>query len=100
MKTREEILSLLKEAKPELEQTFGVRKLALFGSASRNETRPGSDVDLLVEFAPEARIGLFEFARLRRFLARLLGCEVDLATPDALHRELKDLILGEAIYAG
>jgi len=42
-------------------------------------------------------IGMFEFSRLRRELSQLLGCEVDLATPDALHKDMKEDILKEAI---
>jgi len=45
--------------------------LALFGSASRGELRPDSDVDLLVEFAPEARIGFMALARMQRELSEV-----------------------------
>lgn len=78
---------------------FEVNALYLFGSVSRNENRPDSDVDLLVEFESDAGIGLFEFAQLRRLLSELLGCKVDLATPDALHRELRERIMREAVRA-
>lgn len=52
-----------------------------------------------MEFEPSAHIGLFEFSRLRRELSRLLECEVDLATADALHKGMKEAILKEAIRA-
>jgi len=80
-------------------QAFGVKSLRVFGSVARGDAQAGSDVDLLVEFDPAARIGLFEFSRLRQKLSDLLGCDVDLATPEALHRDLKDAILREAIRA-
>lgn len=80
-------------------QGYGVREIRLFGSVARGEAGAGTDVDLLVEFEPSARIGMFEFSRLRRDLSRLLGFEVDLATPDALHKGMKDDILKEAIRA-
>jgi len=79
---------------------YGVARLAVFGSVARNEAMAGSDVDVLVEFRPEARIGLFEFARLRRYLMEILGCEVDLVTPEALRPSMRESILREAVYAG
>ncbi len=78
---------------------FHVKEIRIFGSIARGEADSGSDVDLLVEFEPSAHIGLFEFSRLRHELSKLLGCDVDLATPDALHKEMRDEILKEAIRA-
>jgi len=78
---------------------FSVKDLYLFGSIARDEAIDGSDVDILVEFQPDAKIGLFQFARLQRFLCELLECNVDLATADALHKDLKEDILKEAIHA-
>jgi hypothetical protein len=78
---------------------FSVKDLYLFGSVARYEAIDGSDVDILVEFQPDAKIGLFQFARLQRFLIELLQCNVDLETPDALHKDLKENILKEAIHA-
>jgi predicted nucleotidyltransferase len=60
---------------------------------------PQSDVDILVEFDPGANVGLFAFARLQRCLQDLLGRQVDLATPKALHKALKKRILEEAVHA-
>ncbi len=80
-------------------RTYHVRGLYLFGSVVRSESTDKSDVDLIVEFDSDARIGLFEFARLQRMLSEILGCEVDLATVDSLHRSLKDQIMKEAIHA-
>jgi uncharacterized protein len=78
---------------------YGVKSIRLFGSVVRGEAGVGSDVDLLVEFEPSNHIGMFEFLRLRRELSQLLGCNVDLVTPDALHKALKEDILREAIRA-
>ena len=95
---RETVLAKLSENR-QLLKAYGIKDIRLFGSLARGVARSGSDVDLLVEFEPNARIGMFEFSRLRRELSRLLGCEVDLATPDALHKKMKDNILKEAIRA-
>lgn len=76
-----------------------VKALYLFGSVVRGEDKPGSDVDVLVEFEPEAHIGLFGMVRLQRDLSEILGRPVDLVTPDALHETMKDRILKEAVRA-
>lgn len=95
---QEIILTKLSENR-QLLQTYGIKDIRLFGSVARGEAGAGSDVDLLVEFDPSAHIGMFEFSRLRRELSQLLGCKVDLATPDALHKSMKEDILREAIHA-
>ena len=80
-------------------KNYHVKSISLFGSFARDEGTSDSDVDLLVEFEPTARIGMFEFIRLRRELSQVLGCDVDLATPESLHKSLKADILKGAIRA-
>ncbi len=63
-------------------EEFSVKSIALFGSVVRGEARPDSDVDIPVEFDPEARIGLFSFVHLKDLLSDLPGCSVDLVTPE------------------
>ena len=93
---RDEVLLLLKSRKRRLKK-FGVHSLSIFGSIVRNQARKNSDVDILVNF--EKPVGLFEFARLKLYLEELLGREVDLVTPEALRKELREDILKEAIRA-
>ena len=81
----------------EVLQQFAVRQLRLFGSTLRGEAGDASDIDLLVDYDPAARVGLFAFVRLQRRLSELLGRRVDLATPDALHPTLREGILREAV---
>ncbi|MFN8458646.1 MAG: nucleotidyltransferase family protein [Anaerolineae bacterium] len=78
-----------------------IRKLALFGSVLREDFSPESDLDLLVEFEPETRIGLLAFAKIQRELSELLQRPVDLVTPEGLKPLIKDTILNSAqvIYA-
>jgi len=73
-----------------------IRKLSLFGSRLRGESRPDSDVDLLVEFQPGYRIGLIQMARIERELSGLIGRKVDLRTPADLSRYFRDEVLCEA----
>jgi predicted nucleotidyltransferase len=65
-------------------QRHHIRQLALFGSVLRDDFGPESDVDVLVEFEPEARIGYLRFFRLQDELTALFGREVDLFTPNSL----------------
>jgi predicted nucleotidyltransferase len=76
-----------------------VKALYLFGSVLHGEDKPGSDVDILVEFQPEASVGLFGLARLQRRLSEILGRSVDLTTPNSLHSALKERIIKEAVRA-
>lgn len=93
---REKMISLLKSHKRQLKK-FGVCSISIFGSVARNQARKRSDIDLLVDF--DRPIGLFEFARLKMYLEELLGRKVDLVTPEALRKELREIILKEAIRA-
>jgi predicted nucleotidyltransferase len=94
----EETLSVLRSS-ADLRREFSVRSFHVFGSIVRGQLGPTSDIDILVEFEPDARIGLFEFSRLQRRLSELLGRPVDLVTPDALHKSLRQRILSEAMHA-
>ncbi len=76
-------------------QAFGVRSLALFGSAAR-KLGLSSDVDVLVEFEPGTPVSLFTLAGLERELSRLFGRHVDVALKDRLKPALRERILQEA----
>ena len=72
-----------------------VRRLALFGSVIRDDFRPESDVDVLVEFEPGYAAG-FEFFDMRYELIDLFNREVDLHTPASLSPYFRQEVLGEA----
>ncbi len=97
MRTKEEILAILREELPHLREEFGVGRIALFGSYARGKQREGSDADILVEFSQP--IGFFDFMRLEFHLTDLLGVKVDLVTPDALRPIMRDSVLESAHYA-
>lgn len=82
-------------------QRYRVRQLSVFGSVARGQARPDSDVDILVEFLPNAGIGLIEYAGLMLALSEMLGRRVDLVSRPALRPALRDAILEEAqlLYA-
>ena len=73
-----------------------IRKLSLFGSALREDFNPDSDVDVLVEFEPNTRVGLIRLAGLEIELGEILGRKVDLNTPGFLSKYYRDKVLAEA----
>jgi uncharacterized protein len=73
-----------------------IRRLALFGSVLRDDFGPDSDVDVLVEFKPEAQVGLFELFDMEQELSHILGRQVDMNTPNSLSRYFRDQVLQEA----
>ena len=85
----------------EICQRYGVRELSVFGSAVRGEMRPDSDIDFLVEFLPDAEIGLVEYAGLMLDLSALLGRKVDVVSKRALKPLIRDSVIREArpVYA-
>ena len=95
---RDQALKVLAANRERLKD-FLVKSLAIFGSVARDEAAEVSDIDVLVEFEEGKSVGLFEFIRLMHFLEEILGCKVDLATSDALRKEMREQILKEAIHA-
>jgi uncharacterized protein len=89
------VIQILKEKNAELMKQFGVKSLLLFGSVARNEATTASDVDLLVEFSRP--VGYFGLFALQEYLEKLLGCSVDLGTPDSLKPYVKERVMGELI---
>ena len=79
-----------------------VKSLALFGSVLRADFRSDSDVDILVEFQPEARIGFMAMSRMQRELTELLHRPVDLVPKDGLKPLIREAVLAdtEVVYAG
>ncbi len=76
-------------------RTNGIRRLALFGSILRDDFRPESDVDVLIEFQPGVRVGL-AFIRMQDELSSILGRKVDLHTPGSLSKYFRAEVLDEA----
>lgn len=94
--TRDEIVEKL-HAHDYLFQRFGVKSASLFGSVVRDEARPMSDVDLMVEFHPGEPGGLFRYVELKHALEGLLGRPVDLITKGNIKPRLKTRILKECL---
>jgi predicted nucleotidyltransferase len=78
-----------------------IHSLALFGSVLRDDFRPDSDVDVLIQFNQDAEIGFLALGRIRRELSHLLKRPVDLVLQDGLKPRLRDAVLSSAeiLYA-
>ena len=95
-----ELLDVDVDRLDELCRRYGIARLEVFGSVVRGEPDDGSDIDLLYELTPGARLG-WEIADLEEELADLFGRPVDLVSKRGLHKMLRSTVLAEArlLYA-
>jgi len=98
MKTIEAVKKRLEDLKPIFEEKFQVETIGVFGSFIHGQQTKKSDVDILVEFAKNAHIGLFKYVELEIFLSEQLGIKVDLVAKGGLKPSLKERILSEVVY--
>ncbi len=91
---RDHVLKILREHRSNI-LAYGVKSLAVFGSAARDEMRSDSDVDFLVEFDPPPTFQ--RFMDLKFYLEDLLGCPVDLGTPEQLKPRIRAKVQHEAL---
>jgi predicted nucleotidyltransferase len=95
MKTKEEILSLIRSLQGEFRQRFKVKEIGVFGSVVREEQRASSDIDVLVDF--EEGADLFDLVGLGLFLEEKLGQKVDVVPKRALRDEIRGAVLKEVV---
>lgn len=95
---RSEVLQILRDHEPEL-KADGIVHLGVFGSVSRGEGSPHSDVDLLADFDASKRLTLVMLGRLQGRLSELLGVEVDLSSSAWMKEPVRTKVMHEAIRA-
>ncbi|MEJ5166847.1 MAG: nucleotidyltransferase family protein [Thermoanaerobaculia bacterium] len=95
--TKEEIIEFLKEKREYLYKEFGVVKIGIFGSYSRNEQNQVSDLDIVVDFE-DGKKNIHNFLNLKRFLEKQLSIKVDLATESSIKSSIKKYVLQDLIY--
>ena len=94
--TKEIILGYLKEHKQEFMSAFGITKLGLFGSYARNEERPNSDIDLIIELETK---DIYEKKReFKKLLEKEFNTKIDIAREKYLKPLAKKEILKEVCY--
>ena len=94
--SKQDILEIIRQTRPELADRFGVERLGLFGSYVREQEKRRSDIDLLVSFRRD--IDLFEFLDLKDFLQKRLHHKVDLVMDSALKPAIGKRIRAEVEY--
>ena len=77
----------------------GIRPAAVFGSVARGDNRSDSDLDILVEFEPQAEGSIYEYVRLKDYIAGLFEGPVDVIDRDALKPHLQAPSARDAVYA-
>ena len=77
-------------------QRHPIRRLALFGSVLRDDFRPDSDVDVLVDYEPGVPVGFFSFVEMQCELSEILGREVDLNTLGFLSGRIRQKVINTA----
>lgn len=95
MRTKADILNALKKGKDDLGDAYKVKRMALFGSWSREDNQPDSDVDVLVEVDPTIGLGFVELADL---LEEIVGLRVDLVSQRGIKPGFWKEIEQELIY--
>jgi predicted nucleotidyltransferase len=95
---RQEIIARLRENEAEL-RARGVVHAALFGSRARDDARPDSDTDIMIEIDPTARVTLFGYVGLKDYIASLFDGPVDVVNRAALKPYVRPAATTDAIYA-
>lgn len=89
---------ILKEKRDEIlniATRYGARKIRIFGSILRGETKPNSDIDFLVELEPGR--SLLDIIAIKQDLEDLLGCKVDVVTEAAVSPYIRNEVLSQAV---
>ena len=95
---REDIIATLKQNEAAL-RARGVAHAALFGSRARGDDSPNSDIDIMIEIAPDAPVDLFEYVAITQYLADLFPIRVDVADRSQLKPFVRPSAEKSAVYA-
>jgi uncharacterized protein len=99
--THEDLTPNMLKAIKDLCERYRAKELSIFGSALREDFRTDSDIDLLVEFEPEAQIGFVTLSRMQRELSAILNRPVDLVPKGGLKAKIRESVISSAkvLYA-
>ena len=96
--SRDEIIARLRENEAAL-RARGVAHAALFGSRARGDEGPGSDTDIMIEIDPGAPVGVYEYVRLKEYIASLFDGRVDVVSREGLKPYVRPVAIADAVYA-
>jgi predicted nucleotidyltransferase len=95
MNTRQDVMAWLRSLKGELASRFDVREIGIFGSVARGEDNLTSDIDLFVEFGPDA--DLITYIGLWQYLEDTLGTKIDLVSKGGLRSDIRDTVMRDLV---
>jgi predicted nucleotidyltransferase len=95
---RQEIIARLRENEPAL-RARGITHAALFGSRARGDNRPDSDTDIMIEIDPQAPVDVYEYVRIKEFIASLFEGRVDVVNRQGLKPHVRPAATADALYA-
>ena len=94
----QEIIAKLRENEATL-RARGVSHAALFGSRARGDNEPDSDTDIMIEIDPDAPVGVYEYVRIKEYIACLFEGRVDVVDREGLKPYVRPAATADAIYA-
>ncbi len=93
---KQEIKQKIKEAIDKEPLRDFIQKVSLFGSYIHGDFATDSDVDVLIEFTPTARVGFFKLAQIKRNMEKFVNKKIDLLTPEAISKYFRKEVLKES----
>ena len=95
---KDAVIAKLKSAEVEL-RAKGVAHAALFGSVARGEQGATSDIDIMIEIAPSADLGVFEYVGVANFIGDMFPVRVDVSNRECLKPHVRPSAERDAVYA-
>ncbi|MDI1266753.1 MAG: nucleotidyltransferase domain-containing protein [bacterium] len=93
-----EALETLRRSEPAL-RGRGVMHAAVFGSVARGDNRSDSDIDIMIEIDPDARVTVFDYLDIKDYIAKLFDGPVDVVNREGLKSYVRPAAVADAIYA-
>ena len=91
-------IAILRQSERALRER-GVLHAALFGSIARGDNHPGSDIDIMIEIDPDARITVIDYVELKEYISKLFDGRVDVVNRDGLKSYVAPAATADAVYA-